>query len=299
MYFVRFFDIEPEFIGFIYLKITSSSTTYLQQYTIMHFSIIIPTYNNRSLLKRTLKPLVQQRSIDFEILVVDDSTSNIIESYISRLNIKNLKYYHNLPSFGAVKNWNYGLTLAKGEYIILLHHDEYFMDDRHFLHKCLTRFENSENDIIIVNSCVNFTDGSARKQKIPYKIKSFILNHFPSMLFVSNIIGPTSCVVIKRDLVEPFNEKLKWLVDIDWYYRIIKNRKIALNNELFIGSIHGHEGQITNSLNIKETGIADQLELRNYYGKWSIVSFALILRSLAYFVKGKLFKDYNPIWGKS
>lgn len=262
------------------------------------FSIIIPSYSNLNLLQNAIGRIISQENMTFEIIVTDDSTTSENYIYINELKCSKLEYHKNSPPLGAVRNWNYGLTLAKGEYIILLHHDEYFMDDRHFLHKCLTRFENSENDIIIVNSCVNFTDGSVRKQKIPYKIKSFILNHFPSMLFVSNIIGPTSCVVIKRDLVKPFNEKLKWLVDIDWYYRIIKNRKIALNNELFIGSIHGHEGQITNSLNIKETGIADQLELRSSYGKWSIVSFALILRSLAYFVKGKLFKDYNPIWGK-
>lgn len=265
----------------------------------MHFSIIIPTYNNRSLLKKTLKSLVPQRSIDFEIIVVDDSTSNIIEDYISRLDLKNLKYYHSVPSLGAVKNWNYGLSLADGKYVILLHHDEYFTESKNFLYNCQNTFEKSDCDAIVVNSFVRFTNGSTREQNIPYHIKSFILSHFPSVLFVSNIIGPTSCVVIKRDLVEPFNEKLKWLVDIDWYYRILKKRRITLVNDLFIGSNHGHEGQITSSINIKETEIADKLELRNFYGKWSIVSFSLILRGMAYFVKRKLFKSLNPIWKKS
>lgn len=265
----------------------------------MQFSIIIPTYNNRSLLKNALKSLVKQRSNDFEILVVDDSANNIIENYVSRLNIKNLKYYHSVPPLGAVKNWNYGLSLAEGKYVILLHHDEYFTESTNFLYNCQSIFENLDCDAIVVNSSVRFTDGSERKQKISHKIKLFMLSHFPSALFVSNIIGPTSCVVIKRDLVEPFNEKLKWLVDIDWYYRILKNRRITLVNDLFIGSIHGHEGQITNSINIKETEIADKFELRNFYGKWSIVSFFLIIRGWAYFVKRKLFKNLNPIWRKS
>lgn len=262
-------------------------------------SVVIPTFNNIELLKIAAQSVITQQKAGLEIIVVDDSTNHFIERLIVDMRISSLKYIHNIPPRGAVKNWNFGLSKANGQHIILLHHDEYFIDRNNFLSKCLCIFEDAKCEAIIINSCVNFKDGTLRKQKIPHKIKSLIIRHFPSLLFVSNIIGPTSCVILKKELLKPFNENLKWLVDIDWYYRTLKNRKIVVVNDLFIGSNHGHEGQITNSINIKETEIADQKVLRAFYGKWSIVSCALFLRNILYFLKRNLFKNSNPIWKKS
>ena len=76
----------------------------------MFFTIIIPTYNNLSLLKLALSSCQRQRFSDFEVIITDDSTNEVIEEYVSHLHLPWLKYHRNQSSLGAVNNWNHGLT---------------------------------------------------------------------------------------------------------------------------------------------------------------------------------------------
>ena len=50
---------------------------------------------------------------------------------MSSLNNPVLVYRHHVPSAGAVNNWNHGLQLASGKYVIVLHHDEAFEEDNY------------------------------------------------------------------------------------------------------------------------------------------------------------------------
>ena len=186
----------------------------------LDFSIIIPTYNNLDLFKRAVDSVLMQKNISYEIIVVDDSTNNYIESHVKKTNQPPVRYYHNQPSKGAVANWNFGLSLAKGKYVEILHHDEALA-----------------NEYIL--------------WKVKKHLYTFFIKH-PILLFLSNLLGPCACVFIENYKIDHFDEKLHWLVDVDWYYRIFKNRKISmLAPNLVIASIHGHKGQITKSLDIQ------------------------------------------------
>ena len=95
------------------------------------FTIVIPTYNNLDLFKSAYSSVCKQDFKDYEIVVVDDSDDSSIEDYVSSLNNPVLVYRHHVPSAGAVNNWNHGLQLASGKYVIVLHHDEAFEEDNY------------------------------------------------------------------------------------------------------------------------------------------------------------------------
>ena len=86
----------------------------------------------------------------------------------------------------------------------------------------------------------------------------------PWMFFLANPIGPTACVCVKREKCVPFDERLKWLVDDEWYYRLLKTCK-ATACGLSVLSFFGHEEQITKTLDLKETERADMNALREIY----------------------------------
>ena len=86
------------------------------------FTIVIPTYNNLDLFKSAYSSVCKQDFKDYEIIVVDDSDDSSIADYVSSLNNPILIYRHHVPSAGAVNNWNHGLQLASGKYVIVLHH---------------------------------------------------------------------------------------------------------------------------------------------------------------------------------
>ena len=88
------------------------------------FSIVIPAYNQLSLLQRALDSVLCQKEADYEIIISDDSSDDKIERYIQELGNTNIRYYHHQQGKGAADNWNHGLQKATGQYLILMHHDE-------------------------------------------------------------------------------------------------------------------------------------------------------------------------------
>ena len=93
------------------------------------FSIIIPTYNRKELLKeRALKSLLNQTYKDFEVIVINDGgedVSDVIEEYKDKgLDIKYISYKGNKgPSYAR----NREVEIAQGEWISFLDDDnEYF-----------------------------------------------------------------------------------------------------------------------------------------------------------------------------
>lgn len=235
------------------------------------FSVIIPTYNNIELFKRALDSVLKQKHETFEIIVVDDSESTDIEKFISYLpKSYNIQYHHNIPPLGAVSNWNYGIGLAQGDFIILLHHDESLDRDCH-LTLLRTEFDKG-NDVVISNVKV-FIDNKIHKRRFPEIVRSFILAH-PTLLFALNVIGPTACVAIRRNICPNFDTKLSWLVDIEWYFRAINKRQLSLRNDCNILSIHGHKGQISETIDIKEALDSDCQEITSKYRN-PFITFAL------------------------
>lgn len=82
-------------------------------------------------------------------------------------------------------------------------------------------------------------------------------------------------MAIRKSQIQFFNEKLHWLVDVDWYFRVLKGKKCAfLDSNYKIASIHGHKGQITTSMAIEQMFNKDMEILKRTYKK-SIAFFFL------------------------
>ena len=89
------------------------------------FSVIIPVYNSEKYLKECLDSLVNQTFKDFEIICINDgSTDNskkLLEEYANKDDRINV-YSQENQGVGAARN--YGMTLAKGKYINFLDSDD-------------------------------------------------------------------------------------------------------------------------------------------------------------------------------
>lgn len=222
----------------------------------LDFSIIIPTYNNLELFKRAVDSVLIQKNVSYEVIVVDDSTNNNIEDYINKTDLLRIRYYHHKPSKGAVANWNFGISLAKGKYIEVLHHDE-ALTSNNILWEVKQQFETAHSSAVIASYKVLIGGITKKEHIIKKRFRAFFVKH-PVLLFLSNLLGPCACVFIENSNSDSFDEKLNWLVDVDWYYRVLKDRKISLlAPNLFVSSIHGHKGQITESLNTQAEAAKD------------------------------------------
>ena len=102
-------------------------------------SIVIPAYNSGPRLGETLAGIRSQSFQDFEIIVVDDGSTDNTQKLVNSTD-PSIRFYRQ-PNQGPAVARNHGVSLARAEFIAFCDHDDIW-NDRH-LEKLLTVF--SEN----------------------------------------------------------------------------------------------------------------------------------------------------------
>lgn len=232
-------------------------------------SIIIPSYNNFESFKRVLNSVLLQNFQDWEVIITDDSDNNDIEIFLDKLDMPKIKYFKNETRLGSPENWNEGIRKAGGEYIKILHHDDWLADANSLEKFVKLLDENPKCDFAYAKSINIDTDTGEMKCR---KAQRYVnrLHKDPFELFLSNRIGAPSVVIFRngkhlnKNLL--FDSNLKWVVDIDFYLQcLLQNNNIAFLNEVLI-NIGISKTQITNTCQ-NDDGIRlyEQLYLYNKY----------------------------------
>lgn len=85
--------------------------------------IVVPTYNSEKYLRQTLDSALAQKNVSFEVIVIDDcstdSTCSILEEYDCRVRV-----YRRSANTGISANVNYAISKTEAEFILLLGHDD-------------------------------------------------------------------------------------------------------------------------------------------------------------------------------
>lgn len=93
--------------------------------TTPYFSVVVPTYNRSHLIGPTIRSVLAQTLADFELLVVDDGSTDDTASVVRSFGDPRVRY---LPisnrERGAARN--HGLRCAVGEYVVFLDSDDEF-----------------------------------------------------------------------------------------------------------------------------------------------------------------------------
>ena len=234
-------------------------------------SILIPAYNYPIGVERILSKLSSEYSEDIEIIVFDDSSDNEVHNVCTAYKdaFYSFIYKHNDPAMGAIDNWNSLLDEAKGEYCLLLHHDEFPLGDN-FINKVIDTLSiNAAIDVLIMDLVLVDINTGFIRQHAPSWLRNLSAKYFPGYLFRRNIIGPVSTMVVRSSVFPRFDEKLQWLVDVELYVRLFKKKiNIKTVHDIQIGSAQDKNHSITSSLG-NEVFMIKQRELeclRDLYG---------------------------------
>ena len=90
------------------------------------FSIIIPVYNKGNHIQNTINSVLNQTNQDFEIIVVNDGSTDHSLDVIKSINDKRIKLF-TLENKGVSHARNFGLTKASSEFIAFLDADDYWL----------------------------------------------------------------------------------------------------------------------------------------------------------------------------
>ena len=97
--------------------------------TIRPVSVCVPTYNGAAFIEETLRSIVNQSYQDFELLIVDDgSTDNTLE-IVQSFSDPRIQLHRNPERLGIPGNWNRCLSLAQGEFVCVFHQDDVMLPE--------------------------------------------------------------------------------------------------------------------------------------------------------------------------
>ncbi len=212
-------------------------------------SIIIPTYNCAAYIPEAVDSVLKQSYQDFEIIIVDDgstdNTSQVLERYGSKASIKYIYQENKGP--GAARNA--GMKLSEGEYICFLDADDEFKSDSLKLRQ---EFLDQHEDVMMV-----FTDYGLKKTEDAcikrYLVDNEFLEYFKDSFMIRSDKGivfndkftdlfysfsphpiSTITVMMKRSVIGSvgyFKTDTSVGEDRDYWIRIADNYKIGYIDE--------------------------------------------------------------------
>lgn len=194
----------------------------------MKIRALIPYYNYLTGV-RNIERVLNRNKNNFNYTVSNDSDE-------IKLNRNN--NWIEGPHSGAVKNWNYLLSQLNESHFMLIHQDEEIVIKDNF-----SKAELNPDTVYVCDLAIK---RAGIYIYLPSNLRVYLINKLPSLIFRVNFIGPTASLIIPKNNLR-FNEELKWLVDVDYYYRLRMKYKFKAVHGLCIISNTEIGQSITNS----------------------------------------------------
>jgi glycosyltransferase involved in cell wall biosynthesis len=183
-------------------------------------SICIPAYRRVEFLDRLLQSIAIQTYTLFEVIITDDSPTNEVQLFVENKSYDfPLRYYKNPTQIGTPANWMEGIKYASGNWIKIIHDDDWFNDADSL--KIYAEYTTGEAECIF-SGYKAFFESSNKLIDKGISVKQFNkIKAHPYYLFGDNLIGPPSVALFKKSIVELYDPQLKWLVDLEAYVRML------------------------------------------------------------------------------
>jgi len=207
-------------------------------------SLCIPAYCHPEFVERLLQSVQIQEYRDFEVIVSDDSPDTRVEE-VCRIFTKNfpIRYVHNSHPLGSPANWNLAISMAKGEWIKLIHADDWLATT-----DALQQFADAAGKhpegAFIFSGFSKYQGETKFQAHVPGKREELKLKHSPLDLIAHNFIGHPSVTLIPNRKAESYDEKVKWVVDLEYYLRQL-NTLVPVAIPAALINIGVHPGQVT------------------------------------------------------
>jgi glycosyltransferase involved in cell wall biosynthesis len=185
-------------------------------------SICIPTYNTAKYLPFAINSVLEQSFTDFELVICDDgSTDNTPEICKSYTDLR-MRYIRLPGKSGQAGNFNRCLKEARGEFVTILHADDYFLPG--FLEDRVRRLSGNA-ELGFIFGAVQVVDREGAEISISSRWTedhSFMRGELLEPLLQGCILSPPS-LMLRRTAAEkagPFRTDLTWGHDWEWALRL-------------------------------------------------------------------------------
>jgi glycosyltransferase involved in cell wall biosynthesis len=191
-----------------------------------YFSICMPAYKQPEMIRRLLDSIQHQSFRDFEVIITDDSPGSEVEEVAENFkSFFTIRYYKNLKPLGTPENWNQAIRYASGKWIKMMHQDDWFASDQAL--ETFYQFTNDDQGISFFFSAFANIDAESGKKELVNcsSWQLFLLRISPLYLFKKVYVGNPSCTLIRNDQKSFYDNRLKFVVDFEYYIRCFQSGK--------------------------------------------------------------------------
>jgi glycosyltransferase involved in cell wall biosynthesis len=211
-------------------------------------SVIIPAYNSARFLAESIPTVLQQTFADFELLVVDDGSTDDTRQVVASFECDaRVRYVHQQNRGGAAAR-NTGIAHCTGKYIAFLDADDLWAPEK--LQKQVAVFqESTQVEAVHTAAYLVQLDGEQREVSRRILRRPAFLEQtlYEELLYRMVIIGSASSVMVRRPVLQqvgPFHEQTL-ASDRDMWQRIAEHYDFHYVDEPLV-CIRKHQSNMSN-----------------------------------------------------
>jgi glycosyltransferase involved in cell wall biosynthesis len=238
-------------------------------------SVILPVYNAAPYLKEAIESILNQSFTDFELLVIDDASTDNSVSIIKSFNDNRIVLFEKSINTGYTDSLIMAVIHSKGKYIARMDADDYSLKERFS-----TQFNYMESNpnVLVLGTMFKFMDSAVKISHIPLgnkAIKLFALTQSP-------LAHPTA--FIRRRVFDKYNlkydRKFEPAEDYDLWSRVLDYGEIENLPDVLL-YYRRHEKQVSAIQNEKQNQQSNKIRQRqvekliSFDGKLYTTDFAV------------------------
>lgn len=181
------------------------------------FTVVIPTHNRSTLLKRAIESVLTQTFENFELIVVDDRSTDDTASVVKSFSDFRIRYMMNTRIRGACGARNLGIFAAKGKWVAFLDDDDEWLPEK--LNSQYKLLQKADRSIGMI--CSDYAIQKGKGQR-PVMVKNRPSGWIQDKLLYGYCIGCLSSVAIRTAVlhkISGFDERFPSNQDWDLWLR--------------------------------------------------------------------------------
>ena len=220
-------------------------------------SVVLPVHNCQQYISQAIDSILQQTMDDFELIIIDDASTDDTVSIINSYQDKRIKLFKNQYNLGNYPSRNLGMKNSVGKYIAVMDADDVCMPDR--LEKQV-KFMEVNREIGISASAVRLSTG----EEISLPSNTAILK----VLFLQENYLKHPSLIFRKQLFEKhhlyYNEQYRYSADYDLLVRAFRHFPVTAMQDILL-TYRIHPGQITSEYRYQQWEYANQIRINQLH----------------------------------
>ena len=249
-------------------------------------TILMPVYNGSEYLNETIESILNQSFQDYELLIIDDCSTDNSVDIINFYNDKKINLIINNKNIGQSRTLNKGILRSKGKYISRIDQDDIYHEDK--IRKQVDHLVKNKTDILGSWSKIIDLDSNT----IGFTHHPCDYNKIKDALPIGVVFTHSSVIFNKKKIIGVGSYSDDFSITMDWelWIRSLKNNLTIESIPEYLVKIRQHPHQTTASQRGKINNYKEAIKLLSESRKF-IISEENIKASIGFehFYKLKLY----------